>query len=88
MSATDETGVKALRWSAVLLLFGGIVLAILSGSLGLGALAFGLGAVLLGLERFRVARGAGRAERSIGWVLVLAGAFAMVDAAIRMLSQS
>lgn len=71
-----------------MLLFGGIVLAILSGSLGLGALAFGLGAVLLGLERVRAARGAGHAERSMGWVLVLARAFAMVDAAIRMLSRA
>lgn len=85
MSATKGAGSGALRWGAVLLLFGGIVFAMLSGNWGLGALAFGLGAVLLGVERVRASRGAGRAERSVGWVLVLAGVFAMVDAAIRIL---
>lgn len=85
MFANDEAGTRALRWAAILLLFGGIVLAMLSGNWGLGALAFGTGAVLLGVERVRAARQAGRAERSVGWVLVLGGAFAMVDAAIWML---
>ncbi len=85
MSATNEAGTRVLRWGAVLLLVGGIVLAMLLGNWGLGALAFGLGAVLLGLERVRAARGAGRPERSMGWVLVLGGAIAMVDAVIWML---
>jgi len=66
MSATNQVGVRELRWGAVLLLLGGIVLAVLSGSLGFGALTFGLGVVLLGLERIRAARGAGCVERSIG----------------------
>ena len=34
------------------------------GELGIGAIAFGLGAVVLGLDRLRVARG--RPERAIG----------------------
>jgi hypothetical protein len=39
-----------------------------------------LGAVVLGLERLRGARG--RPDRAIGWVLVLCGAFVVVDALI------
>lgn len=85
MSAPKEAGNWVLRWAADVLLIGGIVLAMLSGNWGPGALAFGLGAVLLGLERVRATRGAGRAERRMGWVLVLGGAVAMVDAGIRML---
>ena len=53
----------SLRVLAALLL-GGMVYALLSGNWGIGAIAFGLGAVVLGLERLRVARG--RPERAIG----------------------
>ena len=52
------------------------------GELGVGLIAFGLGAVVLGLDRLRVARG--RPERAIGWVLVACGAFVVVDALIWM----
>lgn len=71
-----------LRGLAALLLLGGIVYALLSGNWGIGAIAFGLGAVVLGVDRLRVARG--RPERAIGWVLVLCGAFVVVDALIWM----
>ena len=66
----------------MLLLLGGIVYALLSGNWGIGAIAFGIGAMVLGLDRLRVARG--RPERAIGWVLVLCGAFVVVDALIWM----
>ena len=69
-----------LRGLAALLFLGGIVYALVSGNWGIGAIAFGLGAVVLGLERLRVARG--RPERAIGWVLMLCGAFVVVDALI------
>jgi hypothetical protein len=69
-----------LRGLSALLLLGGIVYALVSGSLGIGAIAFGLGAGVLGLERLRAARG--RPGRAIGWVLVLCGAFVVVDALI------
>jgi hypothetical protein len=69
-----------LRGLAVLLLLGGIVYAMLSGNWGIGAITFGLGAVLLGLDRIRMAQR--RSDRAIGWVLVLSGVFAMVDALI------
>ncbi len=69
-----------LRGLAALLLLGGIVYALLSGNWGIGAIAFGLGAVVLGLDRLRVAQS--RPDRAIGWVLVACGAFAMVDAVI------
>lgn len=51
-----------------------------SGNWGIGAIAFGLGAVVLGLDRLRVARG--RPERAIGGVLMLCVAFVVVDALI------
>jgi hypothetical protein len=77
-----EVGTVPLRGLAALLLLGGIVYAILSGNWGIGAIAFGLGAVVLGLDRLRVAPR--RSERAIGWVLVVCGAFAMVDGVIWM----
>lgn len=69
-----------LRGLAALLFLGGLVYAMLSGNWGVGAIAFGLGAVVLGLDRLRAARG--RPERAIGWVLVLCGVFVVVDALI------
>jgi hypothetical protein len=69
-----------LRGLAALLFLGGIVYALVSGNWGIGAIVFGLGAMVLGLERLRVARG--RPNRAIGWVLVLCGAFVVVDALI------
>lgn len=71
-----------LRGLAAALFLGGIVYAMVSGNWGLGAIAFGLGAVVLGLERLRAARN--RPDRAIGWVLVLCGAFVVVDALIWM----
>jgi hypothetical protein len=73
-----------LRALAALLCLGGIIYAMFSGNWGVGAIAFGLGAVVLGLDRLRVARG--RPERAIGWVLVLCGGFVVVDALIWMSS--
>ena len=71
-----------LRGLAALLLLGGIVYAMLSGNWGIGALAFSLGVVVLGLDRLRVAQS--RPERAIGWVLVLCGALTIIFIAIRM----
>jgi hypothetical protein len=71
-----------LRGLSALLFLGGMVYALLSGNWGLGAIAFGIGAVVLGLDRLRVAQG--RPERAIGWVLVACGAFVVVDALIWM----
>jgi hypothetical protein len=71
-----------LRGLSTLLLLGGMVYALVSGNWGIGAIAFGLGAAVLGLDRLRVARG--RPERAIGWVLVACGAFVVVDALIWM----
>jgi hypothetical protein len=71
-----------LRGLAALLFLGGIVYAMASGNWGLGAIAFGLGAAVLGFERLRRARG--RPDRAIGWVLVVCGAFVVVDALVWM----
>jgi hypothetical protein len=73
-------GTVPLRALAALLFLGGIVYALVSGNWGIGAIAFGLGAMVLGLDRLRVARG--RPERAIGWVIMLCGAFVVVDALI------
>ena len=51
ISARDLSGAKMLRWSAVLLLVGGLLLGLLFGSLGMAALAFGFGAIHLGLSQ-------------------------------------
>jgi hypothetical protein len=67
---------------SALLLLGGIVYALVSGNWGIGAIAFGLGAATLGLDRLRVARE--RPDRAIAWVLVACGLFVVVDALIWM----
>ncbi len=77
-----EVGTMPLRGLAALLLLGGIVYAMLSGDWGIGAIAFGLGVVVLGLARLRVVQS--RPERAIGLVLVLVGALTIVSIAIRM----
>jgi uncharacterized membrane protein len=69
-----------LKRLAALLFLGAIVYAMLSGNWGIGAIVFSLGAVLLGSDRLRVAQS--RSDRAIGWVLILSGAFVMVDAMI------
>ena len=71
-----------LRGAAALLVLGGIVYAMLSGNLGIGALVFSLGVVLLGLDQVRVAQG--RPDRAIGWVILLCGMLTIVFVAIRM----
>jgi hypothetical protein len=82
IAKSGEVGTMPLRGLAALLLLGGIVYAIVSGNWGIGAIAFGLGAVVLGLDSLRVAQR--RSDRAIGWVLVACGAFAMVDGVIWM----
>jgi hypothetical protein len=69
-----------------LLLVGGPLLGLLSGSLGMAALAFGFGAVHLGLGQFWA--GENRGGPLIGIALMLGGASTVVDAAIWMLSSA
>jgi hypothetical protein len=73
-----------LLWSAALLLVGGPLLGLLFGSVGIAALAFGFGAVHLGLGQLWASED--RGGRFIGIALVLGGASTVVDTAIRMLS--
>ncbi len=80
MSTRALSGVKMLRWSAALLLIGGPLLGLLFGSLGMAALAFGFGALLLGLGQLWASEN--RGGRLIGFTLMLIGAFTVVDAAI------
>lgn len=80
MSTRTLSGAKMLRWSAALLLVGGPILGLLSGSLGMAALAFGFGALHLGLGQLWASEN--RGERLIGFTLMLIGAFTVVDAAI------
>ena len=80
MSTKALSGAKTLRWSAALLLIGGPLLGLLFGSLGMAALAFGCGALLLGLGQLWASED--RGGRLIGFTLMLIGAFTVVDAAI------
>jgi hypothetical protein len=84
MSTKALSGAKMLLWSAAILLVGGPLLGLLFGSLGMAALAFGFGAAHLGLGQLWESEH--RGGRLIGFTLVLAGAFTVVDAAIWMLS--
>jgi hypothetical protein len=64
---------KALNGGAILLLIGGLAVAMFN--LFFGGMVFGLGVALLGLVRVRAARGESRAKQSIGWMFVPCGAF-------------
>jgi hypothetical protein len=80
------SGAKMLRFSAALLLVGGPVTGLLFGSLEMAALAFGFGAVHLGLGQLWASED--RGGRFIGIALVLGGASTVVDAAIWVLSSA
>ncbi|MCA3747632.1 MAG: hypothetical protein IN808_00625 [Rubrobacter sp.] len=71
---------KALWWSAALLLGGGPVLGIFLGSVEVAAVVFGLGAVQLGMGQLWASDD--RSGRFIGFVLLLGGAFTILDAGI------
>lgn len=77
-----EGDTMPLRGLAALLFLGGLLYAIVSGDWGIGAIAFGLGVAVLGLDRLRVMQS--RPERAVGWVLVLCGALTIPFTAIRM----
>jgi hypothetical protein len=83
ISARDLSGAKMLRWSAALLLVGGPLLGLLFSSFGMAALAFGFGAVHLGLGQIWASEN--RGGRLVGFTLMLVGAFTALDAAIWML---
>jgi hypothetical protein len=80
------SGARMLRWSAALLLVGGPIVGLLSGSLEMAALAFGFGALHLGLGQIWASED--RGGRFIGIALVLGGASTVIDAAIWMLSSA
>jgi hypothetical protein len=80
------SGAKTLRFSAALLLVGGPIVGLLFGSLEMAALAFGFGAVHLGLGQLWAS--GNRGGRLIGIALMLGGASTVVDAVIWMLSSA
>jgi hypothetical protein len=73
-----------LRLSAVILLIGGPLLALVFRSWGVGSVVFGLGAILLGIRQFRF--GENRSERFIGVALVLGGSFTTIEGLVRLLA--
>ena len=77
-----EVGKMLLRGLAALLFLGGLVYALVSGNWGIGAIVFSLGVTVLGLGQLRVAQS--RADRAIGWVLVLTSALTIAFTAIRI----
>jgi hypothetical protein len=86
MSTSTLSGARMQRWSAALLLVGGPIVGLLSGSLEMAALAFGFGALHLGLGQLWASEN--RGGRLIGIALMLGGASTVVDAAIWMLSSA
>jgi succinate-acetate transporter protein len=50
----------------------------------LGAMVFGLGAIVLGIRQVRL--GENRSDRFLGVALLLGGAFTMIEGLIRLLS--
>ena len=86
MSTSTLSGARMLLWSAALLLVGGPLLGLLFGSVGIAALAFGFGALHLGLGQLGAS--GNRGGRLIGIALMLGGASTVVDAAIWMLSSA
>ena len=86
MSTSTLSGGRMLLWSAALLIVGGPLLGLLFGSVGMAALAFGFGAVHLGLGQLWAS--VNRGGRLIGIALMLGGASTVVDAAIWMLSSA
>ena len=83
MSTSTLSGGRMLLWSAALLIVGGPLLGLLFGSVGMAALAFGFGALHLGLGQLWAS--GNRGGRLIGIALMLGGASTVVDAAIWML---
>jgi len=86
MSRGALPGTKMLRFSAALLLVGGPLVGLLFGSLEVAALAFGFGAVHLGLGQLWASED--RGGRFIGIALVLGGASTVVDTVIWVLSSA
>ena len=80
------SGAGMLRFSAALLLVGGPIVGLLSGSLEMAALAFGFGALHLGLGQLWASEN--RGGRLIGIALMLSGASTVADAAVWMLSSA
>jgi hypothetical protein len=86
MSTSTLSGARMLQWSAALLLVGGPIVGLFSGSLEMAALAFGFGALHLGLGQLWAS--GNRSGRLVGIALMLGGASTVVDAAIWMLSSA
>jgi uncharacterized membrane protein len=82
LAKPGKVGAMPLRALAALLFLGGIVYAMVSGNWGIGAIAFSLGVVILGLDRLRVAQS--RPDRAIGWVLMLCGSLTIMFIVFRM----
>jgi hypothetical protein len=84
MSTRNVPGTRMLQLSAALLLIGAPILALLFRSWGVGGLAFGLGAIVLGISQIRISEH--RSGRLVGFALVLGGVFTAIDGLIRLLS--
>jgi hypothetical protein len=83
MATREPSGTGILRLAAANLFIGGPILALLFRSWGVGAMVFGLGAILLGIRQVRL--GEHRSERFLGVALLLGGAFTVIDGLIRQL---
>jgi hypothetical protein len=71
MSARNTSGTGMLQLLAAILLIGGLILALVFRSWGVGSIVFGLGAIVLGVHQVRLVEH--RSERFIGVGLLLGG---------------
>ena len=83
MTTRNPPGTGLLRLSAAILFIGGPILALVFRSWGLGALVFGVGAILLGIRQIRLVEH--RSERFLGVALLLGGAYTAIDGLVRLL---
>ena len=70
--------------AAAILFIGGPLLGLIFSSWGLGAMMFGLGAIVLGIRQVRLREH--RGERFLGVALLLGGTVTMIDGLLRLLS--
>jgi hypothetical protein len=84
MAMRNPPGTGMLRLAAAILFIGAPLLGLIFKSWGLGAMVFGLGAIVLRIRQVRL--GEHRSERFLGVALLLGGTFTVIDGLIRLLS--
>ena len=83
MSTRHPPGTGMLRSAAAVLFIGGPILALVFRSWGVGAMVFGLGAIVLGIRQVRLRKH--RSDVFLWVAILLGGAFAAIEGLISLL---